>query len=149
MNIFFPTGSSIPLEEIRFRCVAQRRFLRTALHFDVTCAFNECLRNAIRGSVWRRRRSKNKTAIRRYVTFTDVVAADTRKRGGRRYDAFASSSAFCGVLPRRGRGARASGIMAVVGASKDQFVRVIMPGGHATRRFALKETAVASRCTEY
>lgn len=59
---------------------------RIALHLDVARASNGCprtLRNGIRVRRGGGAGGPNKTAIRRYVTFTDVVVvADIRKRGG-------------------------------------------------------------------
>jgi len=134
------------------RRVARRRFLRTnriALHFDVIRVSNGCLqtlRNAIRGLAWRRGRSEQDR---------NQEGRDFHRRHRRQHAKTRWSRRVCLIFRflRRyyleGRVASALGIIAVVGAGKDQFVRVIMPDGHATRTFALKKTTAASRCTEY
>lgn len=86
------------------------------------------------------------------VTFTDVSSlpptyenARGRPRIRRVRFIFPAS---CGILSRR-EVARAPGIMAVVGAGKDQFVHNNARQTRDARAFASKETVAVSRCTEY
>jgi len=90
------------------------------------------LRNTIRGLAWRRGRSEQdrNQEVRDFHWRRCRQHAKTRRP-------WCGRLIFLEILSREGLW-EPPGIMAVVGASKDQFVRVIILGGNATRAFAFE-----------